>query len=76
MGRFSRVGAAFLRLCAVLGPVLLCLLTILYTGRPSVYFLAAGAALAVAILATDAWIVVVSDRAIGSSFDSIANKNS
>ncbi len=57
MGRFSQVGATFLRLCAVVGPVLLGLLTILYTGRPSNYFLAAGAVLALAILACDAWII-------------------
>ena len=43
MGRLSKVGAAFLRLVAVAGPVLLGLLTALYVGRPSPYFLATGA---------------------------------
>ncbi len=57
MGRLSRVGTAFLCLCAVVGPVLLGALTMLYTGRPSPWFLAAGATLAIAILACDAWII-------------------
>jgi hypothetical protein len=33
MGRLSKVGAAFLRLVAVAGPVVLGLLTALYIGR-------------------------------------------
>ena len=57
MGRLSKVGAAFLRLVAVAGPVLLGLLTALYVGRPSPYFLATGMTLAVAILACDGWII-------------------
>jgi N-acyl homoserine lactone hydrolase len=57
MRRLTPAGAALLRLCAIAGPVLLALLTVLYTGRPSPYFLAIGVALAVAILACDAWIV-------------------
>ena len=57
MGRLSKVGAAFLRLVAVVGPVLLGLLTALYIGRPSPYFLATGITLAVAILACDGWII-------------------
>jgi len=57
MGRLSKLGAAFLRLVAVAGPVLLGLLTALYIGRPSTYFLATGIALAVAILACDGWII-------------------
>jgi len=55
--RFSWAGAAFLCLFVVAGPVLLALLTSLYIGRPSTYFLATGMALAVAILACDAWII-------------------
>src|SRR5262249_48663556 len=46
--RLSRVAAAFLRLVAVVGPAPLALLTALYVGRPSPYFLATGIALAVA----------------------------
>ena len=57
MGRLSKVGAAFLRLVAVAGPVLLGLLTALYIGRPSHYFLATGIILAIAILACDCWII-------------------
>lgn len=57
MGRLPRVSAASLRLCAVVGPVLLGVLTMLYTGRPSTWFLAAAATLAIAILACDAWII-------------------
>ena len=53
----SSVGAALLRLCAVVGPVLLGALTLLYTGRPSIWFLAAAGTLALAILACDAWII-------------------
>jgi hypothetical protein len=57
MGRLSKVGVAFLRLVAVAGPVLLGVLTALYIGRPSPYFLATGITLVVAILACDGWIV-------------------
>ena len=57
MGRLSNVGAAFLHRVAVAGPVLLGLLTALYIGRPSPYFLAIGIALVVAILACDGWII-------------------
>jgi drug/metabolite transporter (DMT)-like permease len=57
MGRLTPAGAALLCLCAVVGPVLLALLAVLYTGRPSPYFLGIGVALAVAILACDTWIV-------------------
>jgi glyoxylase-like metal-dependent hydrolase (beta-lactamase superfamily II) len=53
----SSVGAALLRLYAVVGPVLLAALTMLYTGRPSIWFLAAAGTLALAILACDAWII-------------------
>jgi hypothetical protein len=53
----SKVGAAFLRLIAVAGPVLLGLLVALYIGRPSPYFLATGITLAVAILVCDGWII-------------------
>jgi glyoxylase-like metal-dependent hydrolase (beta-lactamase superfamily II) len=51
------VGAAFLRLVVVAGPVVLGLLIALYIGRPSPYFLATGITLAVAIVACDAWII-------------------
>jgi hypothetical protein len=51
------VGTAFLRLVAIAGPVLLGLLTALYIGRPSPYFLLTGITLAVAILACDGWII-------------------
>jgi glyoxylase-like metal-dependent hydrolase (beta-lactamase superfamily II) len=54
---FSKVAAAFLRLVAVAGPALLVLLTALYIGRPSPVFLVTGIALAVAILASDGWII-------------------
>jgi glyoxylase-like metal-dependent hydrolase (beta-lactamase superfamily II) len=57
MGRLSKVGAASMRLVAVAGPVLLGLLTALYIGRPSYYFLATGITLAIAILVCDFWIV-------------------
>ena len=57
MRHLSKVGGAFLRLVAVAGPVLLGLLTALYIGRPSHYFLATGATLAIAILACDGWII-------------------
>lgn len=57
MKRLTPAGAALLRLCAIGGPVLLAPLTFLYTGRPSPYFLAIGAALALGILACDVWIV-------------------
>jgi len=57
MGRLSKVGGAFPRLVAVAGPVLLGLLTALYIGRPSPYFLATGIALAVAIPACDCWVI-------------------
>src|SRR5215470_6834443 len=55
--RFSQGVAAFLRLVAVAGPALLALLTALYVGRPSPFFLATGITLAVAILACDGWII-------------------
>jgi glyoxylase-like metal-dependent hydrolase (beta-lactamase superfamily II) len=57
MGRSARIGTALTRLVAVAGPVLLGLLVALYVGRPSIYFLATGIALAAAILACDTWIV-------------------
>jgi len=57
MGRLSQAGAAVLRLCAAVGPALLALLTVLYTGRPSPLYLAAGFVLAAIILACDAWII-------------------
>jgi glyoxylase-like metal-dependent hydrolase (beta-lactamase superfamily II) len=57
MRRFSNIGAALARLCAVAGPVLLGVLTMLYTGRPSIWFLALGATLAISLLACDAWII-------------------
>jgi glyoxylase-like metal-dependent hydrolase (beta-lactamase superfamily II) len=57
MHRFSQVSAAFLRLVAVAGPALLALLTVLYIGRPSPFFLATGITLAAAILACDGWII-------------------
>ena len=57
MRRFSQVAAAFLRLIAVAGPALLALLTALYIGRPSPFFLVPGITLAVAILACDVWII-------------------
>ena len=44
-------------MCAVAGPILLALLIALYTGRPSTLFLACGVALALAVLACDAWII-------------------
>jgi hypothetical protein len=57
MRRLRKVAAAFLRLVAVAGPVLLGLLTALYIGRPSPYFLVTGITLAVTILACDGWII-------------------
>jgi glyoxylase-like metal-dependent hydrolase (beta-lactamase superfamily II) len=48
---------AFLRIVAVAGPALLALLTALYVGRPSPYFLATGIILAAAILVCDGWII-------------------
>jgi glyoxylase-like metal-dependent hydrolase (beta-lactamase superfamily II) len=57
MRRFSQVATGFLRLVAVAGPALLALLTTLYVGRPSPFFLASGITLAVAILACDGWII-------------------
>ena len=51
------MAAALLRLCAIVGPLLLGALTMLYTGRPAVAFLAGAAVLAIAILASDAWII-------------------
>jgi hypothetical protein len=56
MRRFSPV-AVLLRLVAVAGPALLCVLTALYIGRPAPLFLAIGIALAVAVIACDAWII-------------------
>jgi glyoxylase-like metal-dependent hydrolase (beta-lactamase superfamily II) len=56
MRRFPQVAGPFLRLIAIAGPVVLGLLTALYTGRPSPFFLATGITLAVAILACDGWI--------------------
>src|SRR5262245_51966958 len=55
--RFRQIAATFLRLVAVAGPALLAVLTALYIGRPSPYFLAIGMALVVAILACDVWII-------------------
>jgi len=55
--RLSQVAAAFLRLVAIAGPALLTLLTALYIGRPSPFFLVPGITLAVAILACDVWII-------------------
>jgi hypothetical protein len=57
MRRFSQVARGFLRLVAVAGPALLALLTALYVGRPSLFFLASGITLAVAILVCDGWII-------------------
>ena len=57
MRRFSQVRAAFLRLVVVAGPVLLGLLTAVYIARPSTFFLAPGAMLAVAVIVCDAWII-------------------
>ena len=57
MSSFSQISGALMRICAVAGPVLLALLSALYTGRPSAFFLACGIALALAILACDAWII-------------------
>src|SRR5262249_26402311 len=58
MRYFSQVAVAFLRLIAVAGPAPLALLTALYTGRPSPFFLAMGIIVAVTILACDGWIIV------------------
>lgn len=52
------MGAAFQRLCAIVGPIMLGALTMLYTSRPSSWFLVAAGTLAIAILACDAWIIV------------------
>ena len=57
MGPFSKPLAAILRLFVVAAPCLLGVLTALYVGRPSRFFLATGLALALAILAGDAWII-------------------
>ena len=57
MGHLSKVSVAVLRLVAIAGPILLSLLTALYIGRPSPYFLATGTTVAVAILACDGWII-------------------
>lgn len=51
------MGEALFRVIAVAGPVPLGMLTALYVGRPSPYFLLTGIALAVAILASDGWII-------------------
>ena len=51
------MAAALVRLCAIVGPLLLGALTLLYTGRPAVAFFAGAAVLAIAILASDAWII-------------------
>ena len=51
------MAAALVRLCAIIGPLFLGALTMLYTGRPAVAFLAGAAVLAIAILASDAWII-------------------
>ena len=51
------VRAILLSILAIAGPALLAVLTLLYTGRSSPYFLVAGIAVAVAILACDAWII-------------------
>jgi len=53
----SQAGAALLHLLVVTGPALLGLLTALYTARPSVFFLAPGMMLAVAVIACDGWII-------------------
>jgi N-acyl homoserine lactone hydrolase len=57
MKRFSGIYAVVLGLVAVVGPLLLGILTALYVGRPSRYFLVTGIALAIAVLACDGWIV-------------------
>jgi len=57
MGGFAPAGALFLRLVAIAGPILFGLVIALYVGRPSPFLLAAGIALAVIILACDAWII-------------------
>ena len=61
MDRSSPLGTVLLRSFVVAAPVLLALLTSLYIGRPSIYFLAPGAALAVALLACDGWIIARRD---------------
>jgi glyoxylase-like metal-dependent hydrolase (beta-lactamase superfamily II) len=53
----QRLSWAAPRLAAVAGPVVLGLLTEIYIGWPSPYLLAAGISLAVAILASDGWII-------------------
>jgi glyoxylase-like metal-dependent hydrolase (beta-lactamase superfamily II) len=55
--RVSQGASAFVCLVAVAGPALLAVLAALYTGRPSPVFLAVGLTLAVAILASDVWII-------------------
>jgi glyoxylase-like metal-dependent hydrolase (beta-lactamase superfamily II) len=55
--RFSQVASAFLRLAAIAGPALFALLTALYVGRPSPFFLTSGIALGLAILVCDGWII-------------------
>jgi glyoxylase-like metal-dependent hydrolase (beta-lactamase superfamily II) len=57
MRRFARVATALLRLVAIAGPAALTVLAALYIGRPSLYFLATGITLVIAILACDGWIV-------------------
>ncbi len=57
MTRLPSIVGVSLRLVAVAGPALLAILTALYVGRPSEFYLAIGAALAVAILACDGWII-------------------
>src|SRR5262249_41430943 len=57
MRRVSEAGAAFLRLFVVAAPALLGLLTALYIARPSLFFLAPGAVLAIAIITCDGWII-------------------
>jgi len=66
MRRFSRTSAALLRVLVVAGPVLLGLLTALYAARPSGFFLALGAVLAVAIIAGDGWILARRHSITGS----------
>jgi glyoxylase-like metal-dependent hydrolase (beta-lactamase superfamily II) len=57
MKRLARVPATFLGLLVVSAPALLALLAELYVGRPWMGFLAAGAVLALALAACDAWLV-------------------
>lgn len=51
------MAATLLRLCAIVGPLLVGALTMLYTGRPTVALFAGAAVLAIATLASDAWII-------------------